>query len=1029
MDLETEGGCHPEEGGHKRGKKKKLVQEVYDPLPPKATEGKNFEISQELEYANRILQAIMKLKNIQPFYEKPNPDSFGMSSYYKIVKEPMWLYEVKRKLEEGEYNGLSDFVKDMRLLLENCYRFWGVQHRITKKGLLMEHKLEQRLQEIPKPLLDKLNRENPDNNQEVDVVNNEVQNLPFVPNEIVDLDDYEENDEAEAPVDQENQKDQEDMNDMEENESNSGDFDEDSNNSTVYSSSVVYYTTKVFQSKILEKVLKNEVDEEDEADDSEEAKELEQKMLSWERENLVTEEIQQEIRKMWQLAEIGHFLKLTFEVLNVEEMTQYEVERMLLMPRESLTLTTLMTSMLSPEIKRASLDESPLMPYEVWTGKLSRKIEEWLGVFYLSNDRLEVYEKIGIEPYFWDVIRLTNPLTEKRFHEISFFQRVYIVKSLCNNLLHTNKTIQDLFNEENPLVEGIRPVVLGKDAEGSKYISLPFLPEIRIYKETKVLNKTLSQWRTPEGCVFKLQKFHITPVWDEDEQQINVAPSETFSLIADDLDSLIALIEESKENELFSLVTKLNQYQKEARSYRIKCDGLRALYQQWNNYQNRPPEYFTNMLNLWLRTEKPVVQTVQSNPNESGDLGESSSCVLGKRRSVTMSFKGFNSDADDFFDSDSDWEANHKKRRRRGPKKKAKESKEQKMEFNSTSNSIIENNDSSMASEGVNESFQQAGSKQVDFEETKPTLSELNAYMAKAENKNNIEKLDTPTPSIRVVPLAKMKEEKADDVICISSDEDKDDDVVLSGANQIKKTITNVQSLTQQVTVQQVSLLHMPEVKKQVLVPVSNQSSVTPMRIQRPRSFPTQETRQRAVTIQNVRVPMPQTPVFPQNRGRIVMPSPMKQQQVVMPQPIPAAGAQQQTWQRSPRQQSPRQQYQYSPRARTPTSPMTRMRTPTTPVNNRAMTSPRQMTPRALFNSPNRAQQRAVPAPINSSPDTIEGMLTVGSDPDGTYRYRVKLSDGGIINLSRAEVEDIRQKNNGILPQKVNVPLVKRKGF
>lgn len=35
----------------------------------------------------------MRIPKIEPFLDKPNENLFGMSTYYKIIKKPMWLTE------------------------------------------------------------------------------------------------------------------------------------------------------------------------------------------------------------------------------------------------------------------------------------------------------------------------------------------------------------------------------------------------------------------------------------------------------------------------------------------------------------------------------------------------------------------------------------------------------------------------------------------------------------------------------------------------------------------------------------------------------------------------------------------------------------------------------------------------------------------------------------------------------------------------------------------------------------------------
>jgi len=52
---------------------------------------------------------------------------------------------VREKFETGVYKTITEFVADMRLLLENCYRFNGPDHSVSRKAQRIETLLEQKL--------------------------------------------------------------------------------------------------------------------------------------------------------------------------------------------------------------------------------------------------------------------------------------------------------------------------------------------------------------------------------------------------------------------------------------------------------------------------------------------------------------------------------------------------------------------------------------------------------------------------------------------------------------------------------------------------------------------------------------------------------------------------------------------------------------------------------------------------------------------------------------------------------------------
>lgn len=57
---------------------------------------------------------------------------------------------MKDKFDNNEYKSMTEFVADFRLMLENCYRYNGPDHGISKKALRLETIMEQKLALLPK---------------------------------------------------------------------------------------------------------------------------------------------------------------------------------------------------------------------------------------------------------------------------------------------------------------------------------------------------------------------------------------------------------------------------------------------------------------------------------------------------------------------------------------------------------------------------------------------------------------------------------------------------------------------------------------------------------------------------------------------------------------------------------------------------------------------------------------------------------------------------------------------------------------
>lgn len=61
------------------------------------------------------------------------------------LRQSMCLRRMEEKFISQEYETITEFVADFRLMLENCYRYHGVDHWISKQAQKLEIMLEQKL--------------------------------------------------------------------------------------------------------------------------------------------------------------------------------------------------------------------------------------------------------------------------------------------------------------------------------------------------------------------------------------------------------------------------------------------------------------------------------------------------------------------------------------------------------------------------------------------------------------------------------------------------------------------------------------------------------------------------------------------------------------------------------------------------------------------------------------------------------------------------------------------------------------------
>ena len=62
-----------------------------------------------------------------------------------MISKPIWIEDIRVKVSKRVYSRIADVIADIRLMLENTYRFFGAYHSFTKRALKLEQALEQRI--------------------------------------------------------------------------------------------------------------------------------------------------------------------------------------------------------------------------------------------------------------------------------------------------------------------------------------------------------------------------------------------------------------------------------------------------------------------------------------------------------------------------------------------------------------------------------------------------------------------------------------------------------------------------------------------------------------------------------------------------------------------------------------------------------------------------------------------------------------------------------------------------------------------
>lgn len=76
-------------------------------------------------------------------------------------------------------------------------------------------------------------------------------------------------------------------------------------------------------------------------------------------------------------------MAILFKKLDIDIINQGEIERMFLMPKQSTTMGKILTTLLMPVKKTKFIGQ--VMPYEIWSAKLSRKVSDWCKVYHAKK--------------------------------------------------------------------------------------------------------------------------------------------------------------------------------------------------------------------------------------------------------------------------------------------------------------------------------------------------------------------------------------------------------------------------------------------------------------------------------------------------------------------------------------------------------------------------------------------------------------------------------------------------------------------
>lgn len=106
-------------------------------------------IKEQLKYCSTLLKGLRRHREGTPFLAPVDPIALGIPDYLKVITKPMDLSTISKKLEGGEYACSSEFVADVRLMLNNCFTFNAPDSQVAKMGRNLEKYFNNALAKMP----------------------------------------------------------------------------------------------------------------------------------------------------------------------------------------------------------------------------------------------------------------------------------------------------------------------------------------------------------------------------------------------------------------------------------------------------------------------------------------------------------------------------------------------------------------------------------------------------------------------------------------------------------------------------------------------------------------------------------------------------------------------------------------------------------------------------------------------------------------------------------------------------------------
>uniref|UniRef100_A0A4W5M1L7 Bromodomain containing 3b n=1 Tax=Hucho hucho TaxID=62062 RepID=A0A4W5M1L7_9TELE len=114
--------------------------------------GKKGKLGEQLKHCEVILKEMLSKKytaHAWPFYKPVDAEALELHDYHEIIKHPMDLSTVKKKMDSRDYQDAQSFATDVRLMFSNCYKYNPPDHEVVAMARKLQDVFEMRFAKMP----------------------------------------------------------------------------------------------------------------------------------------------------------------------------------------------------------------------------------------------------------------------------------------------------------------------------------------------------------------------------------------------------------------------------------------------------------------------------------------------------------------------------------------------------------------------------------------------------------------------------------------------------------------------------------------------------------------------------------------------------------------------------------------------------------------------------------------------------------------------------------------------------------------